>query len=140
MQKAFIIDDEGGDGYVCNVIDLFKTKNVSIEHLESISDARNRLSDILHADWVVLDLMMPESDEERDNPEDPTEVGMGFLLTLTEQGFRGKIAVLTNATRERHGAQIEKIESLAKNFAGRISITFKYVHAPIIFISNLFPL
>lgn len=138
MPRAFVIDDEGGDGYVSNVIDLLQSRGLETEHLETILEARKRLGEVLKSDLVVLDLMMPETDEQREIPEDPTDVGFGFLLDLTDRGFSGRVAVLTNATRERHGIQISRIEGLAKQFSGRISVTFKYVDGPIQFIAKLF--
>lgn len=137
--RAFVIDDEGSDGYVVNVVDLLRCRKVETEHLQTVSEARSRLSEIVKSDLIVLDLMMPETDEGREIPEDPTEVGVGFLMDLIKARFSGRVAVLTNATRERHGSQISWIESLTGASSAVITVSFKYIDSPMQFVFKILP-
>lgn len=137
MATVYVIDDEGGTGYVENVIQLLQVGGEQVNLITDVSEARKRLAELLSADILIIDLMMPERDQNREIPAIASEVGLGLCEEIIAAGYIGSLKVLTNATWDRHAAQLRALEDLSKATGGRLAVTFKYQKSALQFSSEL---
>jgi|GEM_PF-5603347 len=126
-KKCFIIDDEPGSYYIENIDELLSSSDAfEVQTIGNVSEARERVAELVSSDLVIIDLMLPETNPANAFPQDDCQIGMEFCERLIgNQSFGGFVACITNAKKERHFQQLDKMEHLANN-SKRISLSFKY--------------
>ncbi len=109
QEIGFVVDDEFTP-YVENVIDHLKQRGYEVVHIDQIGDAWERFDELMESRFVVVDLMMPQTDEEREVPSDPVQVGIELCETLADKSYRGTISVMTNADKDGHAQLLHKLK------------------------------
>jgi len=119
---VYVIDDENSE-YVKNIVDLFSTMGHSVNHIDNIDDARSSINDMVRGSIVIVDLMLPETDSDRLQPEDSCEVGAGLCRDLAKRMSSGVLAAITNAKEERHAG----VFSALRKHLGESSVSTRII-------------